>query len=279
MDALKIIIFQIIVENKWLLTKLEKIRIRDGELPFIEVSFLNSDKYIQTTNTIILSLKDMLVSFRIAKLCKKEMSTRLIINSNYKDFQFRKEKCLGLFVDISRPECGIVQSKMNESQFLKRKPLKESDVLAVYSLAYSLYHEIGHVFFDKEMLLSKQYDKEIAADSFAFEAIKSMQIIEEKDALLLGTIIGIAQVLIHRKPSEEDEDDKHPHSVERLYNLLDYWGIEDGSPYWELVYKIVSKWCKDNNLLVIWEKGTSLTYKDKFFDSYIHFRKKNKQTE
>ena len=88
-----------------------------------------------------------------------------------------------------------------------------------------------------------------------------------------GIIIGIENILYKERLGYENKDASHPHGIERLYSLLDFWGISDDSYYWKLAYKILCKWCKNNNMTIDWEKKTSNTYKEKYFDAYIHFKK------
>ena len=85
--------------------------------------------------------------------------------------------------------------------------------------------------------------------------------------------MGIAQMLMYRTPQQELDDKAHPHSIERLYSLLDNLGIKDDSNYWELACIIVSKWCEKNKMADTWTKKTSVTYKDKFIDAYTYFKK------
>lgn len=146
-------------------------------------------------------------------------------------------------------------------------------------MSYTIYHEIGHVLYDRTMKKSSQIEKEHKADTFAFEAIKSMGNSNEStdSARFLGAFIGIAHILLIRTPQEEREDEEHPHTIERLYNLLNYWNIPDNSCYWELAYNIVCKWCHQNKLSMLWEKETSISPKDKFMDAYAHFRKSSQE--
>ena len=140
-------------------------------------------------------------------------------------------------------------------------------------MAYSLFHEIGHIVNDRIIPETEQMQREIVADDFAFKAIKTVCSNNEdiSDAWLKGVIIAIDQMLLYLPASQEIEDKDHPHSIERMYTLLSFWGNPKNC-FWELAYNMVCVWCKKNSLSITWEEENSLSFKDKFTDAYIHFR-------
>ena len=177
-----------------------------------------------------------------------------------------------LNVNIPSPELSLVSDKLEKTDFLKDgKPLAFNSY-AIYSLAYFLYHEIGHIVHDNYIDECWQKTREKAADYFAFEAIKNMNEIDENKRLV-GAIIGICQILFNRNPQEEEDDKDHSHSIERLFFLLDFWNIPDDSNYWKLAYKFICIWFEENNFRVTWERKTSKSFKDRFIDAYVYFRK------
>lgn len=180
---------------------------------------------------------------------------------------FTKDNCHPLASDV-----------LFTSHFLDY-PYDVFSTLTIFAYCYSVYHEIGHIIHNGEY--TTEYDQEIAADTFAFKSAKMLFPVEYdgEGIVLFGVFLGVSQMLFMRTNENENTDLSHPHSVERIYFLLDYWGIADDSPYWELAYNIVKIWCGRNKESVTWERPTSICPKDKFIDAYVHFRKKLKQIE
>ena len=275
LEKFKTIIYQIIGDNKFILSALELIRERGDLLPSIEMSDMCSSAFIPDTNTIQVSIPDIIECYDLSKGCKINLTFRFFFNSQYLNYNVRSEKCFGISINmpLTKDESNHVEEMLYGSDFLQNEKTTQNDVVAIYSLAYSLFHEIGHALHDKYIAESKPLNRERSADAFAFEAVKSMCDIENINILLLGVFIGIIQVLDKRTPQKEIDDTKHPHSIERLYALLDSWRIPDNSYYWILAYKVILKWSNMNKIPIDWERENSKTYKDKFIDAYIHFRK------
>lgn len=275
LEKFKTIIYQIIGDNKFILSALESIRERGDLLPSVELSDMSSSAFIPDTNTIQLSVPDIIGCFNLSKGCKINLYFRFFFNSQYFNCNVRSEKCYGISINmpLTRDESNHVEEMLYGSDFLKDEKTTQNDVVAIYSLAYSLFHEIGHALHDKYIAESKPLNRERAADAFSFEAVKSMCDIENIDTLLLGVFFGIIHVLDKLTPKQELDDTKHPHSIERLYALFDFWRIPDNSYYWLLAYKVILKWSNMNQIPISWERENSITYKDKFIDAYIHFRK------
>lgn len=164
---------------------------------------------------------------------------------------------------------------LDDSHFLKNRQESPIDFLTLLAFAYSVYHELGHVVCNKTTTI--EFDREKKADEFAFIAMKSVGKSSNitNETRLLSIFIGISYMLLRRSHQEEIDDKDHPHSIERLYNLLDYWKIENESCFWKLAYYVVCEWCMQNKLSISsWEKETSITHKEKFMDAYLQFQKK-----
>lgn len=275
LEKFKTIIYQIVGDNRFILAALESIRLRGNLLPSIELSDMGGSVFMHDINTIQLSVPDIIECYDLSKGCDIDLNYKIIFNTQYSNSDVRSEKCLGISLNMpfATADCEVIEELFQKSDFLKWEKMAVCDVVAIYSLAYSLYHEIGHVLHDKYIGESKPLSRERAADAFAFEAVKSMCDIENIDILLLGVFIGIIHVLDKRTQEQEIDDTKHPHSIERLYALLDFWRIPDNSYYWLLAYKVILKWSNMNQIPISWERENSITYKDKFIDAYIHFRK------
>ena len=281
-ELLRSVIYQIIGENRLLLDAIEFVTDNSNYYNVqIEIVYYRDFEGSSKDGKIIMGIPDIVDFYSVAK----ELFPCLLGNSNYvietkysdlgnKD-KIRNKVC----VCIADAEKELVSNELGKSYFFQTEDFSIYDELAIYALAYSLCHELGHVLHDRYILRTEFNTRERAADYFAFEAIKHIASNNNSDSRLKGAIIGIAQMLLHRSPQEEVDDIKHPHSIERLYALLDFWGIEKDSPYWDLAYNIVILWCNRNEKPVTWERTSSISPKDKFIDAYVHFRKNPKQIE
>lgn len=274
---LKTIIYQLIGENPFLLATFECIKQRLEKLPLVDLSNMYGSSY-WPPNKIIIGVPDIIGCYNLLQNIEflQDEDFTFQIKTDYKNHMECVKRCSGIIVNMpmTQFECDEIEKLLKGSSFLKDETgLSIYDIATIYSLAYSLYHEFGHVLHNKYILESEPIKREKAADLFAFEAVKSMKNVENNTFLLLGTLTGIIFVLEKRTPQEEFDDKNHPHSIERLYSLLDFWGIPDNSKYWELAYNVVGGWCEKNDILISWEKDTYESYKDKFIDAYIHFRK------
>ena len=263
------IILRLIGENDLLLSVIDIIKQRDGRLPTIDLSDSCGSIYTYDRNAIVIGLQDIIECYRISKRFGCDVEYQLNVKDHHFDFNEVSER---FSIIINAPACerDNIEKILNESDFLNEKETS-SDMIAVYSLAYSLYHEFGHVLHDK--YITNSVKRERAADTFAFESMKSLRSKEHENILLGGIFIGIVNILYKEGLDYENKETSHPHGIERLYSLLDFWGISDDSYYWKLAYKILCKWCKNNHLTIGWENKASNTYKDKLFDAYIHFKK------
>ena len=279
-EKLKTIIYQLIGENHFLLDSIECVK-RKFNRNNIEIDIVHNRDCAASSQygRIIIGIPDIVDSYDFSLEYGNLFSKcdNFSLETKYSDFIYSIRNKVNVY--ISSAEQLEVENQLNKIDFLKGTKLPIIDTLTIYSLTYLLSHEIGHVVLDNDLPDSCQITREKAADYFAFEAIKFMCKTDIDESRLNGAIIGIAQMLMHRTPHQEIDDKEHPHSIERLYSLLDFWGIEDDSPYWGLVYNIVQIWCSRNEEPVTWERATSISPKDKFIDTYVHFRKNPKQIE
>lgn len=276
---LKATIYQIIGENKFLLDAIELVK-SISKYNNIEIDIVYN-RYCSGSSdngNIVIGIPDIVDFHTIAKELFPNFSdtTDFVIETKYSDIRSNDKIRNIVCVNLANREQELVFEKLESSDFFKSNKLSEYDKITIFALAYSLCHEIGHVLHDRYRLENEFFTKERVTDYFSFEAIKYISNNNNSDLRLKGAIIGIAQTLLYRSLQEEDDDKKHPHSIERLHALLDFWGIEDDSPYWELAYKIVLIWCGRNQEPVTWERATSISPKDKFIDAYTHFRKNPK---
>lgn len=267
-------IYQIIGKNKFLLSALECIKQRDNMLVPIELSCYKGSEYIHSTNTLRLSIKDMIRCLELSKN-KRNLNIKIKFNLTFNDCSLFKDRCNEVVIEKpgtegERQELNKIIEKLD---YFKNNYLSIYDSIAFYSLSYSLCHEIGHVLHDKYIHESEPIKREKAADSFAFEAVKSMRVFENNDVLLLGVLIGMINVLGEMTPQKEEDDKEHPHTIERICTLLDFWEIEDESCFWEISYNEIKDWCSIHNQSMKWDKDASFSYKDRVVSASIFFKK------
>ena len=276
-EFLRTIIYQLIGENQFLLNAIDCVKQRDDTVPFVDLSNCGGSSY-WPPRRIIIGVPDIIGCNNLLQSIDILQDEDLIfqIIKNYWDLKDRFKRCSGVIVNMpmTQFECDEIENLLKKSCFLKdEKCLSIYDAATIYSLAYSLYHEFGHVIHNEYIPDSAPFKRENVADTFAFEAVKSMMNDKNEIILIVGVFISIIYVLKKRTPKEETDDKDHPHSIERLYSFLLFWGIPDDSDYWKLAYEVISKWCNKNRLPITWERATSESPKDKFTDAYMYFRK------
>lgn len=160
--------------------------------------------------------------------------------------------------------------------FLDGENIGPVDSLVINAFAYTLYHEFGHVKYDEDS--KPPMEKEWKADLFAMEVIKAdlsskpnVQI--DKNPIFLGALFEFIHILNISSFYDLQVDMSHPHPIERLYLLLEYFHIENNSYLWEYVYDEISQWLNANHMLMTYEKFNSISIKDKFLDAYHRFKK------
>lgn len=273
-------IYQIIGENKFLLDTIELIN-NISNYNGIEVEIVHYRGCAGSSNNgkIFIGVPDIVDYYTIAEELFPNLSLLddYVIDKKYSNFGKKDIIQNNVCVRLVNAEKTLVEEKLDSSNLFKLNKLSNYNKIIIYALAYSLCHEIGHVLHDRYIPQNEIFTKERVADYFSFEAIKFISDSDKDESRLKGAITGIAQMLMHRTTQQEIDDKEHPHSIERLYSLLDFWGIEDDSLYWKLAYNIVLIWCRRNEEPLTWERDSSISPKDKFIDAYIHFRKNPKQ--
>ena len=273
--TLTTLMYQLIGDNRFLIDAMNSMLQRGDRLPSIELTYTAGSEYWHSTNIIIMGLSDVIDCYVYAHGFNFQQTPIINVNSDYENYNTKFEKCKGITINMpmTESECLITGKLFSNTDFLKGGKMSIYDAITVYSLAYSLYHEIGHAFHDKYILESKPIKREIAADAFAYEAVKSMCEIEDKEVLLLGTIIGVTHVFNKLSYDQEKDDEKHPYTIERLYKLLSFWGLNDSSTIWELTIKIIREWCEKNYLSMEWDNDIINSKRDKFVEAYKLFRR------
>lgn len=275
LEKLKALICHLIDNNQFILSSLKCIKQRGDLLPIIELSYLESC-YISKPSKILISVQDLKDFYHLAKLCDIEQDGKLVINNlAYMNNHFHSEifREIAVKMPMTKSECDIIEKKIKGFVFLNGGTTSIHQALTAYSLAYSLYHEIGHAFHNKYIPETAPCKREFAADVFAFEGAKALCDGEDKDVLFLGTFIGVTHVFCKLSYIQEISDEKHPYTIERLCKLLDFWDLNDDSPFWDLTCNIVKRWCEKNNLSMEWDNDIINSKRDKFIEAYKLFRR------
>ena len=274
-DYLKTIIYQLIGENPFLLETIDGVK-EKSNWSCLEICIIHNRDCAGSSQygTVYIGIPDIVDSYELSLKYRDVLINydEFSLETKYSDF--RSNDCVRNKVNVIIHSAvqALVSGELEKIDFLKKGRHSAFNSYAIYSLAYSIYHEIGHIIHDK--FIECQNTREKAADYYAFEAIKYIcKNNNDETNRLGGTIIGIFQMLFNRTPQEERDDKDHPHSIERLFLLLDFWNIPDDSSYWEFAYRFICIWFEKNILPITWERETSKSYKDKFIDAYIHFRK------
>ena len=149
-------------------------------------------------------------------------------------------------------------------------------VLVRNSLAFTLFHECGHVKYDDDSMT--KIEKERTADNFALEVLREScsqepNIRLEGTPMFLGAFLENILTLLVSKPKDAEIAMSHPHPIERIYLFLEYFHIDDNSYLWRYAYDTIVKWANDNNLAMTFEKDSSISIKDKMLDAYHRFKK------
>ena len=167
-----------------------------------------------------------------------------------------------------------IKECLKETDFLPEDNYSVKDIITIYSLAYTLYHEFGHVFNDNSLCCQMQ--KEFVADEFAFSMLSEMSLNKDDDTILcqrLGYLLGIAQVLLNREKEDEDKDIEHPHSIERIYNFLKSLNIKPEDKLYDISLKIIDDWLEKQDIIINWIDEDSITSYQRITDHYMHFKK------
>lgn len=183
------------------------------------------------------------------------------------------------FFDINCPDnlfsfidCSVapmdenhVSNILETSKFLKDNCYSKTDIVSLFAIAYSLYHEIGHALFDKKYDI--QIKREKHADEYAFWCLKSICDSSNDDVVVRyrqkGFLAGIAMMLFAQDYDEQKKDKDHPYTIERIYNYLRFIQADDNSELWKIAYGYIQQWVEKYNINVEWQNPSLSTYAEK----------------
>lgn len=270
------LVFQLMGENDFIFDAIKSLYARGGNKPTIDIIPLNNSFADYKTNNIKLSLLDVIEAYE--KVIKLDSIPRcnFLLDKGYGDYC--SDKCIRKFVEVPSESCSVEKDNTNlleGTAFINDEIYTSMDVCTIYSMAYSLYHEIGHMIHDKYIPETEQIRREKIADMFAFRAIKSFNDKEHEESSLLGTFIGVTHILKMTTPQKEKEDVDYPYTVDRITSLLNYWEVPDESLIWELAYEEIKKWCINTSF--DWENETYNSGKEKYTNATKQFKKWAKQ--
>ena len=270
------LVYQLIGGNQYIIGAIDSIKRRGNNMPSIELTYTSGCDYWPSANKIYIGLRDIIDCYDIAQRYEFKRNYQFQIDTDYYEGRVRNEKSKGMefYMPMTESEREIVENMISKTQFLKGCEINNTDVITIFSLSYSLYHEIGHALNDPNISETKPIERELMADAFAFNAVKSMNDIENENILLLGTFVGVIQVLDKLSYAQEKKDERHPYTIERLYELLSFWDLSNNSIFWRFACDIVSTWCHNNNLSMEWNHNKSDSCRNKFIKAYNLFRRK-----
>ena len=210
----------------------------------------------------------------LAKLCEicdhfcQIFKLQYSIDNNILDFHPDDEICIDCY-DISEKDFDNIG-------FLKDNSIGSVGTLAIYALAFTIFHEFGHVRYDDDSMF--QIEKERTADNFALEVLnescsQEQNIRLEDNPKFLGAFLEIILILLVSKPKDAEIAVSHPHPIERLYLFLKYFHIKEESFLWEYAYDTIVEWANENHIAMTFVKDCSLSIKDKFLDFYHRYKK------
>lgn len=281
-QKLKGIIFTLIGDNQTLFSQIknsfEKEHEKQSKINLNIYTYKGSGCNYDRHNNIItidLGCQDVLDTYSCIDryMPKDNKRPKFSINKKYFEFGNKVVEFIAYNDDIpgeSIKEC------LKETDFLSEDNYSVKDIITIYSLAYTLYHEFGHVFNDNSLCCQMQ--KEFVADEFAFSMLSEMSSNKDDDTILcqrLGFLLGIAQVLLNRKSDDEDKDIEHPHSIERIYNFLKSLNIKPEDKLYDISLKIIDDWLEKQDIIINWIDEDSITSYQRITDHCMHFKKPN----
>lgn len=278
-DTFKNALYQLVGEN---LVLVEKIKIVNAKYPQIMEISISDDKTSSAwhdSNKIILGIKMLPQLYSICKEITKSFNISACMNVESKYSSCGEGSIRGLLSvynnDVTcTPPSQIVESTnfLNENSKNQKKEFTAVDTLVLCALEYSICHEVGHLLYDKEEL--KSIEKETTADKFAFQVIKKQYKSELNVncpivySRVIGTFLGVSSVLFYRKSEEENSDIEHPHTIERMYSMLNNWQVSCDSSLWELGCYLIEKWTDNNGMTLPWCNQGNSSFQDKFMCAY-----------
>lgn len=186
--------------------------------------------------SIILGLENLSCLYELChSFCKKYDVT---FESNHYEFANH------VIDDLSIDTFELKEEELNKTDFLREEEFSSVDLLVIYALASSLYHEFGHVKYDEG---PRSISNERKADEFAFKIVHDKCILKniEKSPEFLGLLLDYILILHLLQPYDK-RDNTHPHPIERLCTLLEHFAISDDSYIWGFIYCNVYEWANKN---------------------------------
>lgn len=287
-EIFKKALYQLVGSNQELTNKIKESNDEYDSILELVISDDKSSSAWYKLNKIILGIK-MLP--RLYQLCedisqKFDIKVCLGVDSKYSDYEHDNiRELLSIYNNevTDTPPSLILGSILflsgNCENKLEKVFYSAADTLVLFALDYSICHEVGHLLKDDES--KSPIEKEQYADNFAFHLLKEMyqkeMHIDEglANSRKIGTFLGIASVLYFRKPEEDNDDKGHPHTIERMYSMLNNWQVESNSLLWEIGCYIIGKWTDINGMLLPWDTDESLSYQDKFMCAYKRINKEH----
>ena len=190
------------------------------------------------------------------------------VDNNFLDYLSDDDLCIDIW--------DLKETTLDNLGLLNKDEVGPVDILVKNALAYTIYHECGHIKYDNESML--QIEKERTADYFAMEVLqescsREVNVRLEENPKFLGAFLENILILLVSKPKDAGIEMSHPHPIERIYLFLEYFHIKDDSFLWKYAYDTIVKWANENNIAMTLEKDCSLSIKDKLLDAYHRFKK------
>lgn len=263
-EKLKAIVSNIICNNNSILDVISK-----SNRKFIVT--INSDKNSRGSKSnchVILGTQNLIT---LSKLCNdfcNKFSLELKIDRNV--FNYISND------DIYIETYDLKEEELENIKFLDGEKIGPSEYLSICAIAFTLYHEFGHVMYDDDFIFP--IEKERKADIFALDIVKKKfsenpRIKIDQSPYLLGAILDTCLILEVCDPVLTEVSTTHPHPIERLYLMLEYFHIEPNSYLWQFVYDVVVSWINKHHISNTFEKDSSKSLKDKILDAYLRFKK------
>ena len=117
MDLLKAVIWQLICENKLVMDGLGRLK----GLSCINISYMQGSGYSPSTDTIDLSLSDIVNYYRLAKKCSDDNISSFQFNQEYLNNGYGFDKSKGVSIYYLLAEERLALERLENTDFLKKK--------------------------------------------------------------------------------------------------------------------------------------------------------------
>lgn len=283
-DTLKNALYQLVGENSALVEKIKVVNAKYPQIMEISISDDKTSSAWHDSNKIILGIKMLPQLYTICEKITNKFNITACMNIESKYSCYGDESIRGLLSVYNNeitctPPSQIIESInfLNENCKNQKKEFTAVDTLVLYSIEYSICHEVGHLLYDNE--IQNSIKKELRADEFAFQIAKNQYEVEMKNntpiaySRKIGTLLGVSSVLFYRKQNEENDDKGHPHTIERMYSMLNNWQIGHDSLLWEIGCYLIEKWTGNNGIPLPWKNDDNSSFRDKFMCVYSRIDK------